>query len=208
MKVVNWNKRFAERLCELCTANFKGKAGAIKNCALSVLRLNDDGIVFSLRSTTNTPKEKRFYSFKNDEYGLNFDLEVMLIVLSGDGDYKMAVSSLLQIMRDNIIIALADVFWRKEFSPNGVFKNVFSHLKHGFVAGEFDKLVKWDDYTDIDNTFHFACMSSAYKSHKMPIVFDSFYEIQEFLRAIKALFDAEQKAVLRKGQKRLSNVAK
>lgn len=197
MKVIKWNRRFAERLCELCTRNFKKKSGAIKNCALSVLKLNDEGIVFSLFSTTDSPKGKRFYSFKNDEYGLNFDLEIMLIVHSNDNDYKKAVSLLLQIMRDNIIVVLADVFWQKEFSPNGVFKNAFSHLKQGFVAGEFDKLVKWDDYTDIDNTFHFACMSSAYESRKMPIVFDSFFEIQEFLRAIKALFDAEQKRQLR-----------
>lgn len=197
MKVVSWNKRLAGRLCELCTANFKRKDGSIKNCALSVLKLDDDGIVFGLRSTTDSPKEKRFYSFKDDECGLNFDLEVMLIVLSSDRDYKKAVALLLQIMRDNIIIALADVFWKKEFSPNGVFQNAFSHLKQGFVAGEFDKLVKWYDYTDIDNTFHFACMSSVYKGRKLPLVFDSFYEIQEFLRAIKALFDAEQKAVLR-----------
>lgn len=195
MKVISWNKRFAERLCELCTANFRKKAGAIKNCALSVLRLNDDGIVFSLCSTTDSPKEKRFYSFKNDKYGLNFEVEVTLIVFSSDRDYEMAVRLLLQIMRDNIIIALANVFWKKEFSPNGVFKNAFSHLKQGFIAGEFEKIVKWDDYTDIDNTFHFACMTSAYESRKIPIVFDSFCEIQEFLRAIKALFDAEQKAV-------------
>lgn len=201
MKVISWNKRLAERLCKLCTANFKRKDGAIKNCALSVLRLNnDDGIVFSLCSTTDSPKEKRFYSLKNDEYGLNFDLEVALIVFSNDRDYEKAVGLLLQIMRDNIIIALADVFWQKEFSANGVFENAFSHLKQGFVAGEFDKLMKWDDYTDVDNTFRFACMSSTYESRKMPIVFDSFYETQEFLRAIKALFNAEQKAVLmRKG---------
>lgn len=197
MKVASWNKRFAERFCELCTANFKKKAGVIKNCALSVLRLNDDGIVFGLRSTTDSPKEKRFYSFKNDEYGFNFDLEVMLIVYSSDRDYEKAVSLLLQTMRDNIIIALADVFWKKEFSPDGVFKNAFSHLKQGFVAGEFEKIVKWDDYTDLDGTFRFACISSVYESRKMPIVFDSFYETQEFLRAIKALFNAEQKAVLK-----------
>ncbi len=198
MKVVGWNKRFAERLCKFCTANFRRKEGAIKNCALSVLRLNDDGVVFSLRSTTDSPKEKRFYSFKNDEYGLNFDLEVMLIKFSNDRDYEKAVSLLLEIMRDNIITALADVFWEKEFSKNGVFKNAFSHLNQGFVAGEFDKLMKWDDYTDIDGTFSFACMSSSYESRKMPLVFDSFYEIQEFLRAIKRLFDNEQKAVLRR----------
>lgn len=198
MKVVKWNKNLAERLCELCTRNFKNKEGVIKNCVLSVLRLNDNGIVFCLYSITDSPKEKRFYSFKNDEYGLNFDLEVMLIVLSSDRDYKKAVSSLLHIMRENIIIALADVFWKKEFSPNGVFKNAFSHLKQGFIAGEFDKLVKWDDYTDIDNTFRFACMSSVYESSNLPLIFDSFYEIQEFLRTIKALFDAEQNAVLRK----------
>ena len=198
MKIVSWNKRLAERLCELCTANFKRKDGSIKNCALSVLRLDDDGAIFSLHSKNDSPKEKRFYSFKNDEYGLNFDLEVTLIVLSNDRDYEKAVGLLLEIMRNNIIIAIADVFWKKEFSPNGVFQNAFSHLKQGFVAGEFDKLVKWDDYTDIDNTFHFACMSSAYESRKLPIVFDSFYEIQEFLRAIKTLFNAEQKAVLRK----------
>ena len=197
MKVVNWNKRFADRFCELCTANLKNKAGVIKNCVLLVLRLNDDGITFDIRSTTDSPKTKRFYSFKNDEYGLNFDLEVTIITHSNDRDYGNAVSLLLQIMRDNIIIALADVFWKKEFSPNGVFKNAFLHLKQGFIAGEFDKLVKWDDYTDIDNTFRFACMSSAFESRKIPIVFDSFYETQEFLRAIKALFDAEQKAVLR-----------
>lgn len=196
MKVVSWNKRLAERLCELCTANFKRKDGSIKNCTLLVLRLNDDGVVFGLRSTTDGPKEKRFYSFK-DERGLNFDLEISLIKYSSDRDYGKAESLLLEIMRDNIIIALADVFWKKEFSPNGVFQNAFSHLKQGFVAGEFDKLVKWDDYTDVDNTFHFACMGSTYKSRKMPIVFDSFYETQEFLRAIKALFDAEQKAVLK-----------
>lgn len=198
MKIVSWNKRLAERLCELCTANFKRKDGSIKNCALSILKLDNDDIIFNLRSTTDSPKEKRFYSFKNDEYGLNFDLEVTLIVLSNDRDYEKAVGLLLEIMRNNIIIAIADVFWKKEFSPNGVFQNAFSHLKQGFVAGEFDKLVKWDDYTDIDNTFHFACMSSAYESRKLPIVFDSFYEIQEFLRAIKTLFNAEQKAVLRK----------
>lgn len=197
MKIVKWNKHLAERFCELCTANFKRKDGSIKKCTLSVLKLNDDGIIFSLRSTTDSPKEKRFYSFKNDEYGLNFDLEVALIVLSNDRDYEKAVGLLLQIMRDNIIIALANVFWEKEFSPNGVFKNAFLHLKQGFVAGEFDKLVKWDDYTDIDNTFRFTCMSSVYESRKMPLVFDSFYEIQEFLRAIKALFNAEQKAVLK-----------
>ena len=197
MRVVKWDKRLAERLCELCTANFKRKDGSIKNCVLSVLKLNDDGIVFGLRSTTDSPKEKRFYSFKNDEHGLNFDLEITLIVLSSGRDYEKAVSSLLQIMQDNIIIALADVFWIKEFSPNGVFQNAFSHLKQGFVAGEFDKLVKWDDYTDVDNTFRFACMGSAYESRKLPLVFDSFYEIQEFLRAIKALFNAEQKAVLK-----------
>lgn len=197
MKVVKWNKRLADRLCELCTANFKRKDGAIKNCALSILKLDDDDIVFGLRSTTDSPKEKRFYSFKDDEYGLNFDLEVALIVLSNDRDYEKAVGLLLQIMRDNIIIALADVFWKKEFSPNGVFQNAFLHLKQGFVAGKFDKLVKWDDYTDIDNTFRFACMSSAYESRKMPLVFDSFFEIQEFLMAIKALFDAEQKVVLK-----------
>lgn len=196
MKVVSWNKRLAERLCELCTANFKRKDGSIKNCTLLVLRLNDDGIVFGLCSTTDSPKEKRFYSFK-DERGLNFDLEISLIKYSSDRDYGKVESLLLEIMRDNIIIALADVFWKKEFSPNGVFQNAFSHLKQGFVAGEFDKLVKWNDYTDVDNTFHFACMSSTYESRKMPIVFDSFYEIQEFLRAIKALFDAEQKAVLK-----------
>lgn len=198
MKVVEWNKRLADRLCELCTANFRRKDGSIKNCVLSVLKLNDEGIVFSLCSTTDSPKEKRFFSFKDDEYGLNFDLEVTLILLSNDRDYEKAVSLLLQIMRDNIIIALADVFWKKEFSPNGVFQNAFSHLKQGFVAGEFDKLVKWDDYTDVDNTFRFACMSSVYESRKMPLVFDSFYEIQEFLRAIKALFNAEQKKVLKK----------
>lgn len=198
MKVVSWNKSFAERLCELCTANFRRKDGSIKNCVLSVSKLDKDEIIFHLRSTTDSPKEKRFYSFKNDECGLNFDLEIMLIVLSSDRDYEKAVNLLLQIMRDNIIIALADVFWKKEFSPNGVFKNAFSHLKQGFIAGEFEKIVKWDDYTDIDNTFHFACMSSAYESRKMPIVFDSFYEIQEFLRAIKAFFNAEQKAILRR----------
>lgn len=196
MKVVKWNKRLAERLCELCTANFRKKDGSIKNCVLLVLRLNDNGVTFDLRSTTNSPKEKRFYSFK-DERGLNFDLEISLIINSGDRDYGNAVSFLLEIMRDNIIIALADVFWNKEFSPNGVFKNAFLHLKQGFVAGEFDKLIKWDDYTDIDNTFNFACMSSAYEKRKMPIVFDSFYETQEFLMAIKALFDVEQKAVLK-----------
>ena len=197
MKVVNWNKRFADRLCELCTANFKKEQGSIKNCALSVLGLNDNGVTFKLCSKTDNPKEKRFYSFKNDEYGLNFDLEVMLIVFSSDKDYEKAVGLLLQIIRDNIIIALADVFWKKEFSPNGVFKNAFSHLKQGFVAGEFEKIVKWDDYTDIDNTFCFACMNSVYESRKMPIVFDSYYEIKEFLRAIKDLFDAEQKAALK-----------
>lgn len=196
MKVVKWNKRLAERLCELCTANFRKKDGSIKNCVLSVLRLNDNGVTFDLRSITDSPKEKRFYSFK-DERGLNFDLEISLIINSGDRDYGNAVNFLLEIMRDNIIIALADVFWNKEFSPNGVFKNAFSHLKQGFIAGEFDELIKWDDYTDIDNTFYFACMSSAFESRKIPIVFDSFYETQEFLRAIKALFDAEQKAVLK-----------
>lgn len=202
MKVINWNKALAERLCELCTANFKKKDGAIKNCVLSFLMLDNGKIMFNLCSTTNSPKEKRFYSFKNDEYGLNFDLIISLIVGSHEKDYQKAKNLLLDIMRDNIIIALADVFWKKEFSPNGVFKNAFSHLKQGFVAGEFDKLVKWDDYTDIDNTFHFVCMGSAYESRKIPIVFDSFYETQEFLRAIKALFDAEQKAVFKKSLKK------
>lgn len=196
MKVVSWNKSLAERLCELCTKNFKKEQGSIKGCVLSFSMFEKE-ICFILYSTTESPKEKRFYDFKNDEYGLNFDLRVMLIVGSSDRDYKNAVSSLLRIMRDNVTIALADVFWKKEFSPNGVFKNAFLHLKQGFVAGEFDKLVKWDDYTDIDNSFHFACMSSTYESRKMPIVFDSFYEIEEFLRAIKALFDAEQKVILR-----------
>lgn len=202
MKVVSWNKALADRLCKLCTANFRKKDGSIKNCTLSVLKLDNDGIIFSLHSTTDSPKERRFYSFKNDEYGLNFDLRVMLIVSSSNRDYEKSVGLLLQIMQENIIIALADVFWEKEFSPDGVFKNAFSHLKQGFVAGEFDKLVKWDDYTDIDNTFRFACMSSAYESRKLPLIFDSFYEIQEFLRAIKALFDAEQKVVLRKSLKK------
>lgn len=198
MKIVSWNKCLAERLCELCTTKFRRKDGAIKNCALSILKLDNDDIIFNLRSTTDSPKEKRFYSFKNDEYGLNFDLEVTLIVHSSERDFQKATSLLLDIMRDNIMIALADVFWQKEFSKNGVFKNAFFHLKHGFMAGDFDKLVKWDDNTDIDNTFHFACMSSAYEIRKLPLIFDSYFEIQEFLRAIKALFDAEQKAVLRK----------
>lgn len=196
MKVISWDKRLAERICELCTANFKRKEGSIKNCVLSFLLLNTNEIMFYLYSVTDSPKEKRFYSFKNDEYGLNFDLKISLIVSSLEKDYQKAKNLLLDIMRDNIIIALADVFWKKEFSPNGVFQNAFSHLKQGFVAGEFEKIIKWDDYTDIDNTFRFTCMSSAYESRKMPIVFDSFYETQEFLRAIKALFNAEQKAVL------------
>lgn len=198
MKVISWNKRLATRVCELCTANFKGKLGSIKNCVLSFSLLDTNEILFHLRSTTDSPKEKRFYSLKNDEYGLNFDLNISLIVGSFEKDYQKSKNLLLDIMRDNITIALADVFWKKEFSENGVFQNAFLHFKQGFVVGEFDKAVKWDDYTDIDNTFHFACMSSAYESRKMPIVFDSFYEIQEFLRVIKALFDAEQKAVLKK----------